>query len=198
MMSEWRLGGKSEVGEGFTVLGELRGRECAQPRSCLRPRASRSAWRAGARRCAVRIRQSAVTVVHEGFDPAPIGQFGMVAARLRAAWRETLEVLRSLEDLAPGMLRHVDQETLARCSVSRVTIPQLDAAMVESYALTSADLVRPPVEVYLVAALSIYRVGRGAGSRTPGSGGPSQRGPQWSSGRSTWWARGCCSMVAIP
>ena len=84
-----------------------------------------------------------VTVVHEGFDPEPAGRFGTAAGRLRAARRETLEVLRSLEDLAPGTLRHVDQETLARYSVSRVTIPQLGAAMVESYALTSADLVRP-------------------------------------------------------
>ena len=90
-----------------------------------------------------------VTVVHEGFDPAPAGRFGKAAGRLRAARRETLEVLRSFENLAPGTLRHVDQETLARCSVSRVTIPRLDPAIVESYALTSADLVRPPVEVYL-------------------------------------------------
>ena len=58
-------------------------------------------------------------------------------------------VQRSVEDLAPRTLRHVDQETLGRCSVSRVTIRRLDGAMVESCALVSADLVRPSVEVYL-------------------------------------------------
>ena len=90
-----------------------------------------------------------VTVVHEAFDSAPAGRAGTAAGRLRAARRETLEVLRSLPDLSPGTLRHVNRATVARCTVSRVTIPRLDAAVAESYAMTSADLVRPPVEVYL-------------------------------------------------
>ena len=58
-------------------------------------------------------------------------------------------MLRSLRDLSPETLRHVDQATLGRCTVSRVTNARLDAAVVEAYALTSADVVRPPVEVYL-------------------------------------------------
>ena len=90
-----------------------------------------------------------VTVVHEALDSAPAKRPGTAAGRLRAARRETLEVLRSLEDLSPETLRHVDRATLSRCSVSRVTIPRLDEVVVESYAMTSADLVRPPVEVYL-------------------------------------------------
>ena len=58
-------------------------------------------------------------------------------------------MLRSLPDLSPGTLRGVDQATVGRCSVSRVTNARLDPVVVEAYALTSADLVRPPVEVYL-------------------------------------------------
>ena len=90
-----------------------------------------------------------VTVVHEARDSAPVGRPGTVAGRLRAARRETLGVLRSLRDLSPETLRHVDQATVDQCSVSRVTNARLDAAVVEAYALTSADVVRPPVEVYL-------------------------------------------------
>ena len=90
-----------------------------------------------------------VTVVHTARDSAAVGRPGTVAGRLRAARRETLGVLRSLRDLSPETLRHVDQATLGRCTVSRVTNARLDAAVVEAYALTSADVVRPPVEVYL-------------------------------------------------
>ena len=90
-----------------------------------------------------------VTVVHTARDSAAVGRPGTVAGRLRAARRETLEVLRSLPDLSPGTLRHVDQATLGRCSVSRVTNARVDPVVVEAYALTSSDLVRPPVEVYL-------------------------------------------------
>ena len=90
-----------------------------------------------------------VTVVHTARDTGPVERPGKAAGRLCAARRETLGVLRSLADLSPGTLRGVDQATLSRCSVSRVTIPRLDAAVVEAYALTSSDLVRPPVEVYL-------------------------------------------------
>ena len=97
----------------------------------------------------VGLSSATVTVVHEGFDSAPAGRPGTAAGRFHAARRATLEVLQGLPDLAPWTLRHVDQETLSRCCVSRVTIPRLDAAVVESYAMTSVDLVRPPVEVYL-------------------------------------------------
>ena len=90
-----------------------------------------------------------VTVVHEALDSAPVARPGTVAGRLRAARRETLGVLRSLADLSPETLRHVDQATVDRCSVSRVTNARVDPVVVEAYALTSADLVRPPVEVYL-------------------------------------------------
>ena len=90
-----------------------------------------------------------VTVVHTARDSAAVGRPGTVAGRLRAARRETLGVLRSLSDLSPGTLRGVDQATLGRCSVSRVTNARVDPVVVEAYALTSADLVRPPVEVYL-------------------------------------------------
>ena len=61
--------------------------------------------------------QATVTVVHETLDSAPAGRPGTAAGRLRAARRETLEVLRNLEDLSPGTLRGVDQATLARCTV---------------------------------------------------------------------------------
>ena len=93
--------------------------------------------------------ESTVSVVHASLDWAPAGRPGTAAGRLSAARRETLEVLRSLADLSPGTLRCVDRETLGRCFVSRVTNARLDPVVVEAYALTSADLVRPPVEVYL-------------------------------------------------
>ena len=60
------------------------------------------------------------------------------SASVHEARRETL-----------GVLRSVDPGTLSRCSVSRVTNARVDRVVVEAYALTSADLVRPRVEVYL-------------------------------------------------
>ena len=90
-----------------------------------------------------------VTVVHEALDSAPVARPGTAAGRLCAARRETLGVLRSLADLSPETLRHVDQVTLGRCSVSRVTNARVDPVVIEAYAMTSSDLVRPPVEVYL-------------------------------------------------
>ena len=90
-----------------------------------------------------------VTIVHTACDSAPVERPGTAAGQLRAARRETLGVLRSLPDLSPETLRHVDQVTLGRCSVSRVTNARVDPVVVEAYAMTSADLVRPPVEVYL-------------------------------------------------
>ena len=90
-----------------------------------------------------------VTIVHAARDTGPVERPGKAAGRLCAARRETLGVLRSLADLSPGTLRGVDQATLGRCTVSRVTNARLDPVVVEAYALTSSDLVRPPVEVYL-------------------------------------------------
>ena len=90
-----------------------------------------------------------VTVVHEGFDSAPAGRSGTGAGRVHAARRETLEVLRSLPDLSPGTLRGVDRATLDRCSVSGVTNARLDPVVLEAFAATSADLVRPLIEMYL-------------------------------------------------
>ena len=90
-----------------------------------------------------------VTIVHTACDTGPVERPGTAAGRLCAARRETLGVLRSLPDLCPGTLRHVDQATLGRCTVSRVTNARLDPVVVEAYAMTSADLVRPLVEVYL-------------------------------------------------
>ena len=90
-----------------------------------------------------------VTVVHEGFDSAPAGRSGTGAGRVHAARRETLEVLRGLPDLSPGTLRRLDPATLGRCSASGVRHARLDPVVLEAFAATSADLARPPVEVYL-------------------------------------------------
>ena len=51
-----------------------------------------------------------VAVVHTERDPVPVRR----RAAIRAARRETPEVLRSLEDLSPGTLRGVDPAALAR------------------------------------------------------------------------------------
>ena len=90
-----------------------------------------------------------VTVVYAVRDSAPVEPVGNPAAKVRAARRETLEALRSLPDLSPGTLRRVDPTSLDRCSVSRVTPARLDRAVVEAFAMTSADLELPPVGVYL-------------------------------------------------
>ena len=90
-----------------------------------------------------------VTVVYTARSSAPVEPAGNPAAKVRAARRETLEVLRSLPELSPGTLRHVDPAALDRCSVSRVTPARLDRAVVEAFAMTSADLELPPVGVYL-------------------------------------------------
>ena len=90
-----------------------------------------------------------VTVVYAAHESAPVETPRNHAGKVRAARRETLAVLRSLPDLSPGTLRRMDPASLARCCVSRVTPARLDRAVVESYALTSADLELPPVGVYL-------------------------------------------------
>ena len=90
-----------------------------------------------------------VTVVYAARDSALVETPGTHAGRVRAARRETLEALRSLPDLSPGTLRRVDPVSLERCSVSRVTPARLDRAVVEAFAMTSADLELPPIGVYL-------------------------------------------------
>ena len=92
---------------------------------------------------------AAVTVVHAAGDSAPVEPAGHHAGKVRAARRETLAVLRSVPDLSPGTLHRMDPAALDRCCVSRVTPARLDRAVLESYALTSADLELPPVGVYL-------------------------------------------------
>lgn len=86
-----------------------------------------------------------VMVVHEGLDPAAVGRFGTAAGRGARRSR----CCGASRIWPRGRCGTWIRKRLARCSVSRVTIAQLDTAMVESYALTSADLVRSPVEVYL-------------------------------------------------
>ena len=90
-----------------------------------------------------------VTVVYAAPDSGPVEPDGNHATNVRAARCETLEVLRSLPNLSPGTLNQMNPASLDRCSVSRVTPARLDRAVVESYALTSADLELPPVGVYL-------------------------------------------------
>ena len=90
-----------------------------------------------------------VSVVYAARDLAPVEPAGNHSRKVRAARRETLEVLRSLPDLSPRTLGRVDPAMLDRCCVSRVTPARLDRAVVESYALTSADLALPPVGVFL-------------------------------------------------
>ena len=90
-----------------------------------------------------------VTVVYAARDSAPVEPAGNPAAKVRAARRATLEVLRRLPDLSPGTLRRVAPAMLDRCCVSRVTPARLDRAVVEAFAMTSADLELPPVSVYL-------------------------------------------------
>ena len=90
-----------------------------------------------------------VTVVYEARDLAPIESPRTYSEKVRRARRETLEVLRSLADLSPGTLRRVEPASLERCSVSPVTPARLDRAVVEAFAMTSADLELPPVSVYL-------------------------------------------------
>ena len=90
-----------------------------------------------------------VTVVYTARDSAPVEPAGNHSAKVRAARRETLEVLRRLPDLSPGMLRRVDLASFERCSVSRVTPARLDRPVVEAFAMTSAALELPPVGVFL-------------------------------------------------
>lgn len=90
-----------------------------------------------------------VTIVHAARDSTPVEPAGNPASKVRAARRDTLEALRSLPDLSPGTLRRVDPASLERCCVLRVTPARLDRAVVEAFAMTSADLELPPVGVYL-------------------------------------------------
>ena len=69
--------------------------------------------------------------------------------RRDAARRATLGVLRALPDVSPATLDALDAATLARCTVTGVRPARLDAAVLEAYAATSAEMPLPPVAVYL-------------------------------------------------
>jgi len=69
--------------------------------------------------------------------------------KLRAARQRTLEELRSLPDLSPESFRQISEATLNACSVLSAPRARLDAAVIEAFALTSADLELPPVSAYL-------------------------------------------------
>ena len=92
---------------------------------------------------------STVTVVHTAGDARTGARRGTPAARLAAAKRETLALLRGLPDLSPASLRAVDRETFARCASPGAEPARLDRAVVEAFAMTSADLPLPRVEIYL-------------------------------------------------
>ena len=99
------------------------------------------------------LRSSTVTVVHPaGASPkgaragTPAAQ---LAAQLAAARRRTLALLRRLPDLSPAALREVDAETFATCVSPAATPARLDRAVVEAFAMSSADLPLPRVGVYL-------------------------------------------------
>ena len=92
---------------------------------------------------------STVTVVHTAGDARRGARTGTPAARLAAAKRETLALLRGLPDLSPASLRAVDRETFARCASPGAEPARLDRAVVEAFAMTSADLPLPRVEIYL-------------------------------------------------
>lgn len=69
--------------------------------------------------------------------------------RLHAARQRTLEELRRLPDLSPESFRQISEATLNACSVLSAPRARLDAAVIEAFALTSADLELPPVSAYL-------------------------------------------------
>ena len=93
--------------------------------------------------------EATVTVVHTAGDAPKRARAGSPAARLAAAKRETLALLRHLADLSPAALRAVDEETFARCARPRARPARLDRAVVEAFAMSSADLPLPRVAVYL-------------------------------------------------
>ena len=69
--------------------------------------------------------------------------------RRDAARGATLGVLRALPDVSPATLDALDAATLARCTATGVRPARLDAAVLEAYAATSAEMALPPVAVYL-------------------------------------------------
>ena len=95
------------------------------------------------------LRNSTVTVVHSAGDAPKGARVGTPAADLAAAKRGTLALLRRLPDLSPAALRAVDPETFAASTAPTATPARLDRAVVEAFAMTSANLPLPRVAVYL-------------------------------------------------
>ena len=95
------------------------------------------------------LRSSTVTVVHPAGDAPRGARAGTPAAELAAAKRGTLALLRRLPDLSPAALRAVDPETFAACASPAPSPARLDRAVVEAFAMSSADLPLPRVGVYL-------------------------------------------------
>ena len=93
--------------------------------------------------------RSTVTVVHAAGNVRTGARTETPAARLAAAKRETIGLLRGLPNLSPAALRAVDPETFARCAAPGAEPPRLDRAVVEAFAMTSADLPLPRVGIYL-------------------------------------------------
>ena len=95
------------------------------------------------------LRSSTVTVVHSPGASPKASRAGTPAAQLAAAKRQTLALLRRLPDLSPAALRAVDRETFAVCASPAATPARLDRAVVEAFAMSSADLPLPRVGVHL-------------------------------------------------
>ena len=93
--------------------------------------------------------RSTVTVVHTAGDAPKGARAGTPGAQLEAARRGTLALLRRLPDLCPATLRAVDRETFEACASPAATPARLDRAVVEAFAMTSADLPLPRVGIYL-------------------------------------------------
>lgn len=66
-----------------------------------------------------------------------------------AARQRTLATLRGLPDLSPATLHALEEGTLEACTVASAQPARLDAAVVEAFSATSADLQLPPIALYL-------------------------------------------------
>lgn len=95
------------------------------------------------------LRSSTVTVVHSAGASPKGARAGTPAARLAAAKRGTLAPLHRLPNLSPAALRSVDPETFSACAAPAASPARLDRAVVEAFAMSSADLPLPRVGVYL-------------------------------------------------
>ena len=93
--------------------------------------------------------RSTVTVVHSAGASPKGARAGTPAAELSAAKRGTLALLRRLPNLSPAALRAVDPATFTASTAPAATPARLDRAVVEAFAMSSADLPLPRVGVYL-------------------------------------------------